>query len=403
MIDRWHSFSSFTVFNGIDKYRVSSPRKNESKLSLTFKHFGSGLSGVRVPMSASRHRVSRIKDPGSSIWVLSFLVLLLILTLSGCSTTPVEIKAEESFAADSLGTEIPFATPEIIRLHEANLTRKYLIGPGDMIKVGVWNRPKLSGEHVVGPYGHITLPMLGEFKIGGLDRDDAAKSISESYTKYYDEPIVTVEILKYMNNKVYVLGRVSNPGVIHFSGSGTLLEALSMSGGLPTHDKTIFLSKCYIVRGKEQIIWIDLLQLLQKANIKLNIRLANNDIIYIPEWMDATVFVMGEIKNPGSYQIQTAGLSLLDAINLAGGPTENANIRKIRLIREMKEQEGVKIVDLDTILARGDYSQNYPMKDNDIIYVPRRGIAKFNYYLRQIDPFMRTFISSIIIHEAVKD
>lgn len=330
-------------------------------------------------------------------------MLLLILTLSGCSTTVVEIKAEESFAADSLGTEISFATSEIIRLHEANLTRRYFIGPGDTIKVGVWNRPKLSGEHVVGPYGHITLPMLGEFKIGGLDRDDAAKSISESYTKYYDEPIVTVGILEYMNNKVYVLGRVSNPGVIHFSGRGTLLEALSLSGGLPTRDKTIFLSKCYIVRGKEQIIWIDLLQLLQKANIKLNIRLANNDIIYIPESTDAAVFMMGEVENPGSYQIQTAGLSLLDAINLAGGPTENANIKKIRLIREMKEQEGVKIVDLDKILATGDYSQNYLMEDNDIIYVPRRGIAKFNYYLRQIDPFMRTFISGAIIREAVKE
>jgi len=354
-------------------------------------------------ISASLRQVSNIRHSASSIWILSFLVLLHVLTLSGCSTTPVEVKAEESFVVESLGTEIPFATPEIIRLHEANLTRKYLIGPGDMIKVGVWNRPKLSGEHVVGPYGHITLPMLGEFKIGGLDRDNAAKSICESYTKYYDEPIVTVEILKYMNNKVYVLGRVSNPGVIHFSGSGTLLEALAMSGGLPPQDKRIFLSKCFIIRGKEQIIWIDLLQLLQNGNIKLNIRLANNDIIYIPDSMDAAVFVMGEIKNPGSFQIQTGGLSLLDAINLAGGPTEDANIRKIRLIREMKEQEGVKIVDLDKILARGDYSQNYLMKDNDIIYVPRRGIAKFNYYLRQIDPFIRTFISGVIINEAVKD
>lgn len=367
--------------------------------SFKFPHCHFVADGI----SASLRKVLNIRHSASSICALSFLVLLLILTLSGCSTTPVEIKVEESFAADSLGTEIPFATPEIIHLHEANLTRKYLIGPGDMIKVGVWNRPKLSGEHVVGPYGHITLPILGEFKIEGLGRDNAAKSISESYTKYYDEPIVTVTISKYMNNKVYVLGRVSNPGVVHFSGIGTLLEALSMSGGLPTQDKRIFLSKCYIVRGKEQIIWIDLLQLLQKGKIKLNIRLANNDVIYIPESTDAAVFVMGEVKNPGSYQIQTASLSLLDAINLAGGPTEDSNIKKIRLIREMKEQEGVKIVDLDKILARGDYSQNYLLKDNDIIYVPRRGIAKFNYYLRQIDPLTRTFITGFVTYEVTRD
>jgi polysaccharide export outer membrane protein len=221
------------------------------------------------------------------------------------------------------------------------------------------------------------------------------------YSQYYDDPLVTVKILKFLNNKVYVLGRVSNPGVIHFNGDGTLLEALSLAGGLPTRDKTIFLSKCYIVRGKEQIIWIDLLQLLQKANIKLNVRLANNDIIYIPESMDAAVFLMGELKNPGAYQIQSAGLTLLDAINQAGGATENGNINEIRVIREMSEQQGVEVVDLDNILAKGDFTQNYLLKDNDIIYIPRKGIATFNYYLRQIDPFIRTFLTGAVIYETV--
>jgi polysaccharide export outer membrane protein len=253
----------------------------------------------------------------------------------------------------------------------------------------------------VGPFGKITLPMIGIFKIGGLNRQDAAAQIADEYRQYYDEPLVTVKVLKYLNNRVYVLGRVSNPGVIYFNRDATLLEALSLSGGLPTRDKSIFLSKCYIVRGKDQIIWIDLLQLLQKANIKLNVRLANNDIIYIPESMDAAVFVMGEVKNPGSYQIQTAGLTLMDALNLAAGPTEDGNINEIRLIREMSEQQGVKVVDLDNILAKGDFSQNYLLKDNDIIYIPRKGIAGFNYFLRQIDPFLRTFLSGAVIYETV--
>jgi len=243
--------------------------------------------------------------------------------------------------------------------------------------------------------------MTGVYEIGGLNRDEAAGQIKQLYQQYYDDPLVTVKILKYLNNKVYVLGRVSNPGVIHFNGDGTLLEALSLAGGLPTRDKTIFLSKCYIVRGKEQIIWIDLLQLLQKANIKLNIRLANNDIIYIPESMDAAIFLMGEVQSPGAYQIQSAGLTLMDAINLAGGPTENGNINEIRLIREMQEEKGVKVIDLENILAKGDFAQNYLLRDDDIIYIPRKGIATFNYYLRQIDPFVRTFLSGAVLYETV--
>jgi len=330
------------------------------------------------------------------------LLILHVLLLTGCGPTPVEVKDDTPFRADAFKAEMPFATPDVIRAHEANLAREYLIGPGDKVRVEVWNRPSLSGEHIVGPYGLVTLPMLGVFEMGGLRRENSAKAITELYSKYYDNPIVTVGISKYMNNRVYVLGRVANPGVIHFSGDGTLLEALAMAGGLPTLDKTIFLSKCYIVRGKNQIIWIDLLQLLQRPNLKLNIRLANNDIIYIPESMDAAVFVMGEVKTPGSYQIQTAGLTLLDVINLSGGPTEDANINEIRLIRGMREKEGVKTVDLDAMLARGDFAQNYLLKDNDIIYFPKKGIAEFNYYLRQFDPFLRTFISGTIVYELFK-
>ena len=321
--------------------------------------------------------------------------------LAGCGTPPRVLDNKVDFDVDASRKEIEFATPEVIRAHEANLKREYQIGPGDHIHIDVWNRERLSGEHVVGPFGKVTLPMIGVFEIGGFKRQEAAARIADMYGQYYDDPLVTVRILKYLNNKVYVLGRVSNPGVIHFNGDGTLLEALSLAGGLPTRDKTIFLSKCYIVRGKDQIIWIDLLQLLQRANIKLNIRLANNDIIYIPESMDAAVFLMGELANPGAYQIQSAGLTLLDAINLAGGPTEDGNVNEIRLIREMREHQGVKVVDLENILAKGDFAQNYLLKDNDIIYIPRKGIATFNYFLRQIDPFMRTFLSGAVIYETV--
>jgi polysaccharide export outer membrane protein len=339
---------------------------------------------------------------------LTFLLILIVsvctvFLLFACAAPIVEVRNNNEFTRSDFLKEIPFATPDIIRLHEANLTKEYLIGPGDVIHIEFWNRTELSGDHTVGPYGCITLPMLGEFKIGEKNRTDAAKAIKEQYSHLYDDPIITVKILEYLNNKVYVLGRVTKPGVIYLKGQGTLLEALSLSGGLPTEDKNIFLSKCYIIRGKEQIIWVDLLQLLEMANLKLNISLANNDIIYIPDSLDAYVFVMGEVDNPGSYPIQTAGLSILDALNIAGGPTEDANLRQIRLIRDLKEQEGVKVVNIEQILTNGDFSSNFSLKDNDIVYVPRKGIAKFNYFLRQIDPFMKTFIDGSTIQNELDD
>ena len=331
-----------------------------------------------------------------------FITILLVLILTGCGTTSDNVipdEVGEAFKQTSFETEIPFATPDILRAHESNLNKEYEIGPGDKIQVDFWGRDALSGGHVVGPFGKITLPMLGEFNIGGLTRVQAIDDMTRLYQGFYNNPILTVKITQYLNNKVYVLGRVTNPGVIHFEGNGSLLEALALSGGLPTRDKTIFLSKCSIIRGNDQIIWVDLVQLLQKGNLKLNVKLRNNDIIHIPESTDAAVFVMGEVKNPGSYQIQTSGLSLLDAINLAGGATENGNVNEIRLVRNM-EEGNVMVVDLMDFVEKGDYTKNALLKDDDIIFVPQKGIAKFNYYLRQVDPLLRTFISGALLKSA---
>jgi polysaccharide biosynthesis/export protein len=339
-----------------------------------------------------------------------YLVIFLLLTafvFSGCISSKIDKKEQINSLnvplKDEGNDEIQFATPEVIKMYEANLVKEYYIGPGDQIKIEIWNRPELSGEHLVGPYGKITLPLIGEFNIGGNTINGATKSIKESYAKLYYDPVVMVSVLKYMNNKVYVLGRVTNPGIIHLDGHATILEALSMAGGLPTIDKSAFLSKCYIIRGKEQIIWIDLLQLLGKANLKLNIGLANNDIIYIPDSTDASVFVMGEVNNPGSYPIQTSGMSFLDAINQAGGTTENANTTKIRLVRDMREQINPIIINLNEFIKNGNFAQNQLLQDNDIIYVPKKGISSFNYYLRQIDPFLRTFITGKLVQDEISN
>ncbi len=355
-------------------------------------------------MTEVRGQRSEVCRPSSSRFTLHaslFTLLLCVMfsVLCGCYPAPVEIKDDTPFKTVEFESSIPYVTPELLKIYDANLDKVYLIGPGDVLKIAVWNRPDLAGEHVVGPHGLITLPMVGVFKIGGMSREDAAQAIKKLYAKYYEDPLVTVGITEYKNNKVFVLGRVDHPGIIHFDGTVSLLEALSMAGGLPTEDKSVFLSKCYIVRGRDQIIWVDLLRLLQKADMRLNVRLANNDIVYIPDSMDAAVFVMGEINTPGSIPIQTTALTILDAINLAGGPTENANIEEIRLIRKVKDLEGVKTVNLETILARGDFSQNYVLQDNDIVYLPRKGIARFNYYLRQIDPLLRTFVSGAVLYD----
>ncbi len=338
-----------------------------------------------------------------AVFVLSIPFLLFAgfcfagFCFSGCGASftgparTISPDAENIELASEKSESVEYASPEVLEMYERGLDREYLIGPGDVLEIVSPHRPELAGQYVVGPDGAIAVFMAGEIELSGLTRQQAEDRILEKTGRFYQSVAITLKINKYRNNKVYVLGRVDNPGVIEFDGRPTLLEALSIAAPFPPVQKAAFLSRCAIMRGRDQILWIDLQQLLRGGNTKLNITLANNDVVYIPDPQDSNVFLMGEVRAPGSYEIRDA-LTLLNAIGMAGGVTENAVTSGIKLIRDRGLGGGVVEIDLDEMMATADFSQNYLLKNSDIVFVPRRGIATFNYYLRQIDPFVQLLI-----------
>jgi len=282
----------------------------------------------------------------------------------------------------------PTLSPEVLKDYESELNKQYLIGPGDKIEIISPTHQEVSGIHTVGPDGTIAVPLTGETTIAGLSRTQAEDLIKQKLDPYFTSLGLTLKITDYVNNRVFVLGRVERPGAIRFEGKPTLLEALSIAGPFPPVQEAAFLSKCSIFRGRNQIIWIDLQELLSRGNVHLNLRLANNDVIYIPDPQGSNVYIFGEVKKPGVYKIKDM-LTLLNALTLAEGLTENAVDTDIKLIRDREKGGGVTTVDLKHMFATADFTQNYLLKNNDILYVPRKGIAAFNYYLRMLSPFIQ--------------
>ena len=264
---------------------------------------------------------------------------------------------------------------------------QYTIGPGDVLSLSVWGRPDASSPRmIVGPDGVITVPRIGFIHTEGRTRDSVTEEIKGKLQVYYSNPEISFSIDEYHNNKAFVLGRVENPGVVTFPGEGTLLEALSIAGGYSTEAEDTYLTKCSIIRGNDTIIWIDLNELLQHGNMALNARIMNNDVIFIPESQSELVYVMGEVTNPGAYNM-TGRLTLLDSLMMAGGPTDDAKKSKLYLIRKTIDNKGeVREIDLQHLLTSADFSQNYIMKDNDVLYVSEKGISRFNYVLQTIFP-----------------
>ncbi len=319
-------------------------------------------------------------------------VLMITILLASCASSTPEPK---KFENNSIPFEMPTHTkidytPVSVLESEADaMEDDYLIGPGDVISLEAWNRKELSNPNIlVGPDGVITMARIGNINVSGLTREEAAETITDALKEYYKRPEVTLVIKEYNNNKAFVLGRIENPGVVQFPGKGTLLEALSLAGGLPALRADAVLTKCAIIRGNDLVMWVDLRELLHNGNMSLNARIKNNDVIFIPEGQDELLYVMGEVQNPGAVKLNPQ-MTYLDALMMAGGPTKEANLKKTYILRFDGQGRGVKEIDLSAMLRKGELENNVQMQDNDVIYVAERGMSKFNYHLTQLMPFLQ--------------
>lgn len=291
-----------------------------------------------------------------------------------------------SFQAQSSKKATVFASESELETFSKSAPEIYHVGPGDVLEIQVRERPEISvKETTVSPDGKISVPQVGILDVRGKSIDDLTAAITEKLSAFYEDPEVTVHVHDYNNNKVYVLGRIANPGLIEFGGTGTLLEAIAMSGGLPTVAEEAFLSRAMIFRGKEEVIWVDLRELLQNGNVAMNPRLRNNDIVFIPESDDELVYVMGEVESPGAVRLKSE-LTVLDAIMASGGPTKDAKTSKTYLVRYENGQGIVQPIDIDRFVKQGDLRQDYLLKDGDIVFVSDRPLADINYVISALSP-----------------
>jgi polysaccharide export outer membrane protein len=310
--------------------------------------------------------------------------------LMGCAAAPNPPIAAEGSLVNAYGAkQPPFASQDELDALEGPLPSAYLLGPGDDISVTVWGHPELSGKHVVGPDGAIQLSIAGSIQVGDLTADEAGDKLTHALSEDYVKPVTTVSIDSYNSNQVVVLGRVPNPGAIHFSDQPTLLEALARAGSFGASSggaKQEHLTRCAIFRGRNRVIWVDLQPLLKGRDPYLNMRLRPNDVVYVPDSADQLVYVMGQVTKPGAYEF-TPDMSLLDALAQAGGPNDNGQPDRIVLARPSQHLR--QVINLHTLI-KGNGEYNFALKQGDIIYVPKNGIASVGYVLQQLNPITQT-------------
>ncbi len=237
----------------------------------------------------------------------------------------------------------------------------YVVGAQDVLAVTVFGESELSGKYTVEQDGTFTFPQLGRVKAGGLTlralEQELKTKLADGYLK---NPQVAVAVETYRSQRIIVMGEVRTPGEYQLNGEMTLLAALARAGSTtPTagHEATIVRPRRNPKAGEEpsEVIRIDLTDL-QAGDMTLNIPLQDGDTINVPKAQ--SVFVAGQVKNPGAYAVDP-GTTVLQLLSLAGGLTDRGSDNRIRIQRVVngKQSEvGAKLTDVvkpgDTIIVK---------------------------------------------------
>ncbi len=247
----------------------------------------------------------------------------------------------------------------------------YRIGRQDLLEINVFDLKELDQTVRVADDGTITLPLLGRLQVAGLTKGELESLIARLLEeKYVRNPQVTIFVKEYESKKIAVSGAVKKPDTYEMLGEKTLLEMISMAGGL---DKDLG-KEIIIFRqaddGSTERISIDLDQLVYGADPTLNVLVRPGDIIYVPTIEKVRIFVGGAVKTPNLYEVPKAEpVTVLKAITLAGGTTERAAERRVQIIRTGPDGERVTLhVDLRKI-KRGKAEDPVLQKD-DLVLVP---------------------------------
>ncbi len=116
---------------------------------------------------------------------------------------------------------------------ETARTGSYRVGAGDVLRISVWGNNQLSGPVTVRPDGQITLQLIGETQAAGRTPIEIQQDIARRLVRYLKgEPNVTVTVADVNSYRIYVVGRVNQPGEFTPDSPVTILQSLALARGM---------------------------------------------------------------------------------------------------------------------------------------------------------------------------
>ncbi len=254
--------------------------------------------------------------------------------------------------------------------------KDYIVGGYDVLDIIVYEEDDLSRKNVrVSADGMITFPLIGRLQVSGTTPSDIERHIAHELEKgqFLLNAHVSVTVTEYKSKQFMVLGSVKKPGTFPLKARETVLDAISKAGGIDFEQSG---KQGMIVRTlfpdtpeqKKIAIHIDFETLLEGRNQTANLMLMNDDMLYISQ--AEHIYIIGQVKNPGSYPLVKQKMTIVEAISIAGGFTQIASRNHTRIIRMEQGVEKVIEIRVDEITQSGRKNKDIQIYGGDIIVVP---------------------------------
>jgi polysaccharide export outer membrane protein len=232
-----------------------------------------------------------------------------------------------------------------------------VLGPGDVLKISVYNNPDLTTETRVSDAGTITFPLLGTVEIGGLSAVGAEKKLGSLLESggFLRKAQVNILITQIQNQQVSVLGQVLRPGRYPVEGKRSVLDLLAMAGGIaPDGGDTVALIRKH--DGKTTKTVVDIIGMVRTGELGNDVELNANDVLYVER--APRFYIYGEVQRPGPVRLERA-MTVLQALSAGGGLTPRGTERGMVIKR--RDANGKQQV--------LDVKQDDLVQSDDVVYV----------------------------------
>jgi polysaccharide biosynthesis/export protein len=219
----------------------------------------------------------------------------------------------------------------------APIETDYLVGPQDVVNVRIYGEEKLSGRIRIDNDGSFPFEYLGRVKAEGMTPAQIeaylAKALGDGYLR---NPQVSVEVVEYRSQSVFVTGEVRSPNKYSLPGNSTLMDLLTLAGSI-TPNAGNWVQITHARKGGDMLGPAATAEYDLRVNLRdiqtgkaQNVKMRDGDTIFVPK--ADRVWVVGQVRNPQGV-IYEEGMTVFEAIAAAGGITEKGSNSRIEIVR----------------------------------------------------------------------